>query len=29
MGDAKATDAAFAKAARVVTLELVNNRTLG
>ena len=28
MGDAKATDAAFAKAARVVTLELVNNRVV-
>ena len=27
-GDAKATDAAFAKAARVVTLELVNNRVV-
>jgi carbon-monoxide dehydrogenase large subunit len=26
MGDAKATEAAFAKASRVVTLELVNNR---
>ena len=26
LGDAKATDAAFAKAARVVTLEFVNNR---
>ncbi len=28
MGDAKATEAAFAKAARVVTLELVNNRVV-
>src|SRR5580658_2168120 len=28
MGDAKATDAAFAKANRVVTLELVNNRVV-
>jgi aerobic carbon-monoxide dehydrogenase large subunit len=28
MGDAKATAAAFAKAARVVTLELVNNRVV-
>ena len=28
MGDAKATDAAFAKAARVVTLDLVNNRVV-
>ncbi len=28
MGDAKATDAAFAKAARVVTIELVNNRVV-
>jgi carbon-monoxide dehydrogenase large subunit len=28
MGDAKATDAAFAKAARVVSLELVNNRVV-
>ena len=28
MGDAKATDAAFAKAARVVALELVNNRVV-
>ncbi len=28
MGDAKATDAAFAKAARAVTLELVNNRVV-
>ena len=27
-GDAKATDAAFAKAARVVTLDLVNNRVV-
>ena len=28
MGDAKATDAAFSRAARVVTLELVNNRVV-
>ena len=28
MGDAKATEAAFAKAARVVTLDLVNNRVV-
>jgi aerobic carbon-monoxide dehydrogenase large subunit len=28
MGDAQATDAAFSKAARVVTLELVNNRVV-
>ena len=28
MGDARATEAAFAKAARVVTLELVNNRVV-
>jgi aerobic carbon-monoxide dehydrogenase large subunit len=28
MGDAKATDAAFAKAARTVTLELINNRVV-
>ena len=28
LGDAKATDAAFAKAARVVTIELVNNRVV-
>jgi aerobic carbon-monoxide dehydrogenase large subunit len=28
MGDAKATEAAFAKAARIVTLELVNNRVI-
>ncbi|HEY2531873.1 MAG TPA: xanthine dehydrogenase family protein molybdopterin-binding subunit [Xanthobacteraceae bacterium] len=28
MGDAKATEAAFAKASRVVTLELVNNRVV-
>jgi carbon-monoxide dehydrogenase large subunit len=28
MGDAKATDAALAKAARIVTLELVNNRVV-
>src|SRR5262245_8927432 len=28
MGDAKATDAAFARATRVVTLELVNNRVV-
>src|SRR5262249_11970774 len=28
MGDAKATDAAFSRAARVVTLELVNNRVI-
>jgi aerobic carbon-monoxide dehydrogenase large subunit len=28
MGDAKATDAAFAKAARIVSLELVNNRVI-
>ena len=28
IGDAKATDAAFAKAAHVVTLELVNNRVV-
>jgi len=28
MGDAKATDAAFAKAARVVTLDLINNRVV-
>jgi len=28
MGDAKATDAAFAKAARTVTIELVNNRVV-
>ncbi len=28
MGDAKATDAAFAKATRTVTLELVNNRVV-
>ncbi len=28
MGDVKATDAAFSRAARVVTLELVNNRVV-
>ena len=28
MGDAQATDAAFSRAARVVTLELVNNRVV-
>ncbi len=28
MGDAKATEAAFAKAARVVTLDLINNRVV-
>src|SRR6516225_7488687 len=28
VGDAKATDAAFSRAARVVTLELVNNRVV-
>ena len=28
MGDAKATDAAFSRAARVVALELVNNRVV-
>src|SRR6266478_1819239 len=28
MGDAKATDAAFSKAARVVAIELVNNRVV-
>jgi aerobic carbon-monoxide dehydrogenase large subunit len=28
MGDAKATEAAFAKASRVVTLELINNRVV-
>ena len=28
LGDAKATDAAFAKAAHVTTLDLVNNRVV-